>query len=158
ARHAPRVQGAGPDSAPVALMAHDAEVAELEAAVLAHEDVHGSQVAVEHLPSVEAAEDLEDPGDLAPSRLLRPALAGALEERPQVSGPRVREGEEVEDAAVLLRQRERVEDPDRARIALEDPAEIRLAHPAVDVHARLDRHDAGDLARARQPGREVGLA
>src|SRR5262249_10812626 len=123
-----------------------------------HEDVHRRQVAVEHLPAVEAAEDLEDPGDLAPRGPLRPALPGALEEGPQVAVPRVLEREEVDDAAVLTRQRKRVVDADRAGVAFEDPPEVRLAAPAVDVHARLDRHDSRDLARPRQPGREVGLA
>ena len=55
---------------------------------------------------MELAEDLEDPGDLAPRGPLGPPLPGALEIGPQVAVLRVLEREAVEDAAVVAHQRE----------------------------------------------------
>ena len=74
ARHSPRVQRAGVDAAPVALVPHDPEIAELQAHPVADEHVHRSQVPVEQLAPMELPEDLENPGDLAPRGLLGPPL------------------------------------------------------------------------------------
>ena len=158
ARNAPRVQRARGDAAPVALVADDAEVAELQGPALADEDVHRREIPVEHLAAVELAEHFEDAGDLAARGPLGPALPGAVEVRAQVAVPRVLEGEAVEDAAVLARQRKRVEDADRALVAREELAEVGLLQPAVDVHARLDRDDGRDREGAGDAGGEVGLA
>src|SRR5262249_45159951 len=135
-----------------------AEVAELEAAVVADEDVHRRQVAMEHLAAMEAPEHLQDAGDLASHGPFRPALACPFEERSQVAVFRPLEGEAVEVAAVLKHERKRVVDADRAGASLEDLTEVRLAQPAVDVLARLQRDDAWHVARARDPRREVGLS
>jgi len=48
----------------LALLADDAEVADLERAALAHEDVERGEVAVQHLAAVQLAEHFEDAGDL----------------------------------------------------------------------------------------------
>ena len=58
-----RVRG---DAAPVALLPDDAEVAELEAAAVADEDVDRREVAVQQLAAMQLAEHVEDAGDLAP--------------------------------------------------------------------------------------------
>ena len=55
-------------------------------------------------------------------------------------------------------QREAVEDADRARVAVEQLAEVRLAQPAVDVRADLDADLFGDGRRPAQPAREIDLA
>src|SRR6185503_5361830 len=95
-----RVVRARGDAAAVALLADDPEVTELEARALAHEHVQGREVPVEHLPSVELAQDLEDAGDLAPRDRLPPALARARKVRAQVAVARVLEGQAVEDTPV----------------------------------------------------------
>ena len=56
------------DAAAVALLADDAEVAELEAAVVADEDVHRREVAVQQLAAMQLAEHLQDAGNLAARR------------------------------------------------------------------------------------------
>ena len=66
------------DAAAVALLADDAEVAELERAAVADEHVQRREVAVQHLPAMELAEHLEDARDLAPRGRFRPPLAVAL--------------------------------------------------------------------------------
>src|SRR5262249_17725586 len=53
-----RVQGANRDAAAVALLPRDAEVAKLQAAALADEDVQRRQVAVQHLTAMQLVEDL----------------------------------------------------------------------------------------------------
>src|SRR4029453_2499862 len=45
-----QVHGAGGDTAPIALLLDDAEVAELEAAAIANEDVEGREIPMEQLP------------------------------------------------------------------------------------------------------------
>src|SRR5439155_13054539 len=92
-----RVRG---DAAPVALLAHDAEVAELQMPVVADEDVQRREVAMQRLPAVQLAEDAEDAGDLAARGRLRPALAAAREKRAQVAVARVLEREAVQHPAV----------------------------------------------------------
>src|SRR5262249_44610602 len=121
------------------------------------EDVHRREVAVEHLPAVQLAEDLEDADDRAARGPLRPALARLLEVRAEVAVLRVLEDEAVEHAAVDADQRERVEDADRVRVAVEEASEVRLAHPAVDVLARLHRDERRDRAGVGDAAREVGL-
>ena len=146
------------DASPVARVTHDAEVTELQSAVVADEHVHRGQVPVEHLAAMKPAEDLENPGDLAPRGLLGPPLPGALEIGAQVAVLRVLERETVEDAAVLSHQGKRVEDADRAGVPRQKLAEVGLAEPAVHLLARLDRDDGRDREGARHPLREVGLA
>ena len=158
ARNAPRVQRVCRDAAPVALVAHDAEVAELQGHAVADEHVHGRQVAVEHLAPVELAEDFEDSGDLAPRGPLWPAFPGPVEVGPQVAVLRVLEREAVGDGALVVDERKRVEDADRALVSREDLPEVRLPQPAVDVRAGLDRHDGRHRERARHPRGEIGLA
>ena len=73
ARRRQRVHRPRGDAAAIALLLHDAEVAELELPAVADEDVQRRQVAMEQLAAVQLAEHLEDAGDLAPGRRLRPA-------------------------------------------------------------------------------------
>ena len=67
------------DAALVALLADDAEIAELQAAVVADEDVHRRQIAVQHLAAMQLAEHLQDAGDLAPRGRLVPSACPAME-------------------------------------------------------------------------------
>ena len=158
ARDAPGIQRQRGNAAPVALVAHDAEVSELQGHAVADEDVHRGQVPVEQLASMELAEDFENPRDLAPRGPLGPSLPGALEIGPQVAVLRVLERETVEDAAVVSNQGKRVEDADRTFVPREELPEVGLLQPAVDVLARLDRDDGRDRQGARHPCGEVGLA
>ena len=59
-------------------MADDAEVAELEAAAVADEDVDRRQVAVQHLAAVQLAEFCSRLGDFPAGGRLRPAFGGAM--------------------------------------------------------------------------------
>src|SRR3989442_657512 len=79
-----RVQPVGRRPPAVALLPDDPEVSQLQAAVPADEDVQGREVAVQQLPAVQLAQDLEEAGDLAPDDGLRPALARALQEGAEV--------------------------------------------------------------------------
>jgi hypothetical protein len=142
----------------VALLAHDPEVAQLEAAALAHEHVQRRQVPVEQLPAVQLSQHLEDARDLPPRHRLRPSLARAPQEGAQVALACVLQGQAVEDAAFRRQERERVEDPDGPGVAVQELAEVGLAHPTVDPLADLDA-DRGRNARQRaEPAREVRLA
>ena len=68
--------------------------------------------------------------------------------------PRVLERQAVEHPAVGAHQRERVEDADRARMAVEQLAEVGLAQPAVDARADLD----ADRRPARRRTAQTGCA
>ena len=87
------VQGTRGHAAPIALLADDAEVAELQVLAVADEDVHRRQIAVQQLPAMKLAQDLEDAGDLAPRHGLRPSTARAVQHRAQVAVARVLERE-----------------------------------------------------------------
>ena len=97
------------------------------------------------------------PGDLAPRAGFRPSLAGAGQERAQVAVARVLERQAVEDAVHRAHQRKRVEDANRARMSVEQLAEVRLAQPAVDARADLDADDLRDDRRAAEPRGEIDL-
>ena len=71
-----RIQRARGDAALIVLLADDAEVAELEARVVADEDVERREVAMQQLAAMQLAEHLQDAGDLAPRDRLRPPAAG----------------------------------------------------------------------------------
>jgi hypothetical protein len=158
ARRRHRVHRAHRHTALVALLAHDAEVAELEALPLAHEDVHRREVAVEQVTAVELAENLQDARNLAAHPRLAPTERPARQESRQVAVARVLEREVVQDPAVRAHQREHVVHRDRARVAVEQIAEVRLADPAVDAVADLDAHRRGHRCRSLQPARQVDLA
>src|SRR5262249_42581260 len=134
------------------------EVAELQDAPLADEDVHRREVAVEHLPAVQLSEDLQDPRDLAPGRGLGPAASRRVQERAEVPLLRPLEREAVEDAGLSAHERERVVDPDRPRVVVQELAEVRLAQPAVDVLAHLDADDRGHDQGAAETAGQVDLA
>ena len=85
---------------------------------------------------------------------LRPRL---LEVRAQVAVAGVLEGQVVEHLAVGAHQREAIEDADRARVPVEEQAEVGLAQPAVDARADLDADLLGDRRRPAAPRRQVGL-
>jgi hypothetical protein len=59
---------------------------------------------------------------------------------------------------VATQQGEDVEQPDRARMIVEQAAEIRLAHPAVDVRADLDANDVRHRVRVPIAMRQEHLA
>src|SRR6185369_8570878 len=158
ARGGEGVHGPRGDPAPVALVADDAEIAELETRALADEHVHRREVPVEHLAAVQLAEDLEDAGDLSPRGGLPPPLGTAVEVRAQVAVARVLEGEAVEDAALRSHQRERVEDADRPGMPVQQLAEVRLAQPAVDALAGLDADGGGHHPRCPETPGEIHLA
>ena len=101
---------------------------------------------MQQLPAVQLAQDLEEARDLAPDDGLRPALARALQEGAEVAVARVLQRQAVEDVPVPVQQREGVEDADGPHVAVQQLAEVGLAHPAVDALAGLDadrRRDAG---------------
>ena len=106
ARRHQRVQGPRGDATPVALLPDDAEIAKLEAGVVAHEDVHRRQIAMQHLPAMKLAEHLQDAGDLPACGGLVELASGAVKKGAQVAMPRVLEGEAVERPAIRLHDRE----------------------------------------------------
>ena len=71
---------------------------------------------------------------------------------------RVLERQAVEQPPVGAHQREGVEDADRARMAVEQLAEVGLAQPPVDARADLDADDRRDHWRAAEPPGEIDLA
>src|SRR4029450_10864327 len=73
ARRGQRVHGVRRDAALVALLSNDAEVAELEASLIAHEHVERREIAMQPLAAMQFPEHAEDAGDLAPRRRLREA-------------------------------------------------------------------------------------
>ena len=85
-------------------------------------------------------------------------LRGARQERAQIAVPRVLEREAVEHAAVGAHQRKRVEHANRARMRVEQLAEVRLAQPAVDAAADLDADRLRHHRRAADPPGEIDLA
>src|ERR1700730_5808104 len=62
-RHVEHVERVGGDAALAALVHCDAEVAQLELLVLAHEDVERREIAMQGLASVQDIERLKDCGD-----------------------------------------------------------------------------------------------
>ena len=121
ARRGERVHRAGRDAAPIALLPDDAEVAELEAAAVADEDVDRRQVAVQELAAVQFAEDLEDARNLASRGGLGPLAVVASQERAQIAVTRVLEREAVEHcpprpSAETCRTRESRADGRRAAV------------------------------------------
>ena len=84
----------------VALLLDDAEVAELEAAAVADEDVERRQVPMQQLAAMELAEDFQQAGDLAARGGLGPAAAVAMQ-----VGAEVAEARELEREAVDHRRR-----------------------------------------------------
>ena len=95
---------------------------------------------MQHLAAVQLVEHLQDAGDLAARRRLREALLRSLEMRAEIAVRGVFHRQAVEHLAVA-EQRKRVEDANRARMAVEQIAEVRLAQPAVDAAADLDADD-----------------
>ena len=65
--------------------------------------------------------------------------------------------EAVQHAAVGAHQRKGVEDANRARVLIEQLADVGLAQPAVDAAADLDADRVRDDRRAADPPREVDL-
>ncbi len=157
ARRGHRVHGARRDAAAVALVAHDAEVAELEAGAVADEHVHRSEVAVQHLSAMQLPQHLQDAGDLGARALLGPALRGADQVVAKIAMPRVLESQAIEHPPLRRQQRERVEDADGARMPLEELPEIGLAQPAVTARADLDAQDRVHLRRGTLRSRQVDL-
>src|SRR4029453_5949667 len=109
--------------APVALLADDAEVAELQLAALADEHVHWREITVQQLAAVQLPAPLEDARDAAPGRGVRPRLAGLVQERAEVTEAGVLEREVIEHAAVGPHQRKSIEHLHGPRMAPEERAE-----------------------------------
>ncbi len=151
-----RVHRPRSDAAAIALLLHDAEIAELELMAVADEDVERRQVAMEQLTTMQLAEDVEDSRDLAPGGLLRPAAGMASQVRAQIAETRVLEGEAIAHPA-LRQHRKRVENADRPRMLVEQLPEVRLAKPAVNPRADLDAKDLGHVAGPSEPARKIHL-
>ena len=116
---------------------------------------------MQQLAAMQLAEHLEDAGDLAAGGGFRPAAAGALKKRAEVAVRRVLEGEAVQDAMRARprpHQRKRVEDANRARVAVEQLAEVGFAQPAVDALADLDADRLRDRRRRGAARRQIDLA
>src|SRR5262245_2647158 len=107
------------DAARVAGLPHDAEVSELQTPSVAHEDVHGCEIAMQHLSAVQPAEHLKDAGDFTARDELRPSLAVALQERAQIAMTCIFECKAVQDPARSLHDWKRVEHANRARMFVE---------------------------------------
>src|SRR5262249_5926901 len=88
---------------------------------------------------------------------LRPPLARALQVRAQVAVTGVLESQGIEDALVLTHEREGVVDPDRARMPVEQLAEVGLAQPAIDVRADLDADGLRHGLRVSEAPGEIDL-
>src|SRR5262249_44116589 len=159
ARRGHRVERPGGDPAAVTLLPDDAEVAELEAIAVAHEDIERREIAVEHLSAMEFAEHLEHARDLTPSVPFGEAFARALKECAQIAVRRVLEDEAVQHLTrtAVAQQRKHVIDANGARVVAQLLPEVRFAEPAVDVRARLDAHGFGDVGRAPQPASQIDL-
>ena len=112
---------------------------------------------MEELPAVQLAQHLQDARDLAAGHGLRPPRARAAQEGPQVTLARVLQDQAVEDAAVLD-EREGVEDADGARVAVQQLAELGLAHPAVHALADLDADGRRHTREGAQAAGQVDLA
>ncbi len=108
-------------------MSCDAEVAELELAVVADEHIERREVAMQHAPAVELAEHLEHSRNLAPRPGFRPRLAIAAQKRAEIAVPRVLERQAIEDLPVDADQWKTVVDADGPRMLVEQLPEVRLA-------------------------------
>ena len=75
----------------------------------------------------------------------------APQERAQIPVPRVLERQAVEDRTPGRHQRKHVEHANRARVAVEQPSEVGLAQPSVDVAADLDADRLGNERRTAEP-------
>ena len=157
ARRRHRVERSCGDAALIALLPDDAEVAELQMTAVAHEDVDGREVAVQHLAAVQLAEDLEDAGDLAPRGSLRPSAAVLAQVRAEVAVRRVLEREAIMDVAGVAREREGVEDANRPRMTVEELAEVGFAQPAVDARTDFDADRPGHVRGTSQSARPKHL-
>jgi len=133
----------------------DAEVAELEAFIVAHEHVERREIAVQRLAAVEHVQRRENRGDLLPHESL--GLRAFLPEPiAQIAVLGVFHDEAI-PCARRLDVDEAVEDPERARLAAEQLGEVRLAQPAGHAVRDLDA-DLGRQRSRRLRRREVDLA
>src|SRR5439155_1119385 len=128
---------------------------------VADEDVQRCEIAMKCLAAVQLSEHLEETGDLAPCRRLRPAFAGPRQERAEVAIARVLEREAVQNLFVwagVAQNGESVENANRAGMSVEQLPEVRLPQPPVDASAHLDANSLGDNRRATEPRGEIHLA
>src|SRR5262245_51813407 len=89
---------------------------------------------------MELSKDLQDSGNFAPDDRFLPPAGGAVQKRAQVAMPGVLDRQAVERPAVGSDDRKGVENPDGARVLVQQLAEVRFAQPAVDPPAGLDAH------------------
>jgi hypothetical protein len=132
-----RVHGVRGDAAAIALLANDAEVAKLEPRTVADEDIHRREIAMQQLTAVQFAEDVENACDFTPHCTFRPPLFLPVQVRTEVAMRRVLEHEIVNDSTIRAHVRKHVKHTDRARVIVEQLAEIRFAQPAVDSRAHF---------------------
>ena len=125
---------------------------------VADEDVQRREVAVQRLPAMQLAEDLEDAGNLAARRRFTPAFAAAAEKRAEIAVARILEHQAVQDRTVLAHQRKGIEDGDRAGMAVEQLPDVRLTQPPVDAAADLDADGGGNGGRACRADGQIHLA
>ena len=146
------------DAAVVPLLPGNAEVTELQAMPLADEHVHGREIAVEHLSAMQRAKHLEDARDLTACGGLTPPFRRPREGRAEIPVARVLQREAIEHPPVGAHQREGVVQAQGARMILQQLAEVRLPHPAVDMRADLHPHDLGHAPGGSQPGGQVHVS
>ena len=153
-----RIHGSRGYPSLIALLSHDAKIAELETTAVAHEHVHRCEIAVKHLAAMQLPEHFEDAGDLSSCGRLGPRALVALEERAEISVRRVLECQAIQDGAMWVRQWKRIEDPNRAWMTVKQLSEVCLAQPSVDSLTDLDAHDFRNNEGAAQPSRQIDLA
>src|SRR2546425_3536737 len=169
-RRIERVERVGGHTVAIALMPGDAEVAELELFLLAHEHVEGREVAMQRLPAMQRVERAEERGDFAAHEALR-LRATLLEPRADVAVLCILHHHAVAHA-VAIDLGEPVEHPQCARLLLEQLGEVRLAQPGGETMADFDANlrrqpalrgrsrqvDLAETALADQAGQPVDAA
>src|SRR4029078_8254225 len=112
-------------------------VAELEPRAVADEDVYWREIAMKQLTAVQFPKHVEDACDLAPHGALGPSLFLRVQIRAEIAVRGVLEHEIADDTSVRPHVREHVEDTNRARMIVQQLAEIGFAEPSIDPRAHL---------------------
>src|SRR5437899_8287089 len=131
-----QVERIGGDAATAELVCRDPKVAELELLVFAHEHVERCEVSVERLSPMQRIEHRQDPGNLAANQALglRPL---ALEPGAEIAVLRIFHDQAVPRACSVDDDKS-IEDAQRARLAVEELREVRLAQPRREAISDLD--------------------
>ncbi len=113
---------------------------------------------MQQLATVKLTEDVEDAGNLATHRALGPSLFLPMQVGDQITMLGVLEHQVVDDGRVPAHVRKGVEHSNRARMVVEQLAEVRLAQPSVDPRADLETHRGRDDRRLSKPRCEIHLS